>query len=176
MGTQSRIMKFFKFFTSIGILSIAGGIAAKRGRVVKKDVRNSHSDNPPWLPYDTSCICPDMCVYTGFSSSYGKGICVNMSTVLVEKLTKLVNLKARSPPDLCPQDDQGNQGCCRCLKNRCRQTGECYAIGGICGKGNGVYGQGHPDAIQKLGICGKKSGCECYRVKQSSYPGTTYNP
>merc|ERR1711862_407646 len=196
MGTQSRIMKFFKFFTSVGILSIVGGIAA--------DGRGGHGGGgggggggghgghggggcgggggghgghggPPWLPYNTSCICPDMCVYTGFSP-IGRGICVNMETVLVQKLTKLANLNAGSPPDLCPQDYQGNQECCRCLKNRCVQSDECYELGGICRRGNGDHGKDYPHGILKKGLCkGRKRGCECYAVKPSSYP-STYNP
>merc|ERR1711942_67228 len=140
MGTpRNSIMKTLKFFTAFGILCILGSINAQswEPRSTSEPEPETTSHYHGEQPIEINPIENNFC-YTkrecrnGFRGKKG-GVCVNMREVSMKEIGKLVH-KNHEAKGACGKVDEGND-CCRCFKNRCKQTKACKKRKGICRMG-----------------------------------------
>merc|ERR1711872_850215 len=135
MGTPSRIMKIPKFFTAFGILCIVGSINAQSyGPTTTEPPGEEPVPIPPSYgtygppetivtipPSDEPCHTPDACL-RHFGGK--KGICVNMKELDITTIGRYYNRK--EPGVLGPCKGSYQSDCCRCLKNKCKQSRHCH--------------------------------------------------
>merc|ERR1712098_637446 len=163
MGTPSNsIMKTLKFFTAFGILCIVGTINAQTYSWSTWSTPEPEPESTPYhggeRPIEINAIENNFC-YTkrecrnGFRGKKG-GVCVNMREVSMKEIGKLVHKNHEAKGDLCGPGDEGYD-CCRCFKNRCKQTKPCRKIKGICrvGQSDDHIGPVH------YGLCDGNCGC-----------------
>merc|ERR1712002_151972 len=183
MGTPSRTMKIPKFFTAFGILCIVGSINAQTTygygtpesepettpepgetpvpipeSTPEPEPETTAEPTPPGeepvtIPEsDEPCYTPDDCLrYFGGK----KGICVNMKELDITTIGRYYNRK--EPGVLGPCKGSYQSDCCRCLKNKCKQSRHCHKKGGLC-----KIGRPGEQPIGVLG-CKDKKGCLCYK-------------
>merc|ERR1712236_124110 len=130
MGTPSRTMKIPKFFTAFGILCIVGSIKAQYSTYGYGEPETTSEPTPGEEPIpesDEPCYTPDDCLrYFGGK----KGICVNMKELDITTIGDYYNRK--EPGVLGPCKGSYQSDCCRCLKNKCKQSRHCHKKGGLC--------------------------------------------
>merc|ERR1712215_179244 len=158
MGTPSRTMKIPKFFTAFGILCIVGSINAQYSTYGYGEPETTTEPTPPGeepvpIPEsDEPCYTPDDCLrYFGGK----KGICVNMKELDITTIGDYY--KRKEPGVLGPCKGSYQSDCCRCLKNKCKQSRHCHKKGGLC-----RIGRPGEQPIGVLG-CKDKKDCLCYK-------------
>merc|ERR1712236_189470 len=157
MGTPSRTMKIPKLFTAFGILCIVGSINAQYSTYgygePEPTTEPTPGEEPVQIPEsDEPCYTPDDCLrYFGGK----KGICVNMKELDITTIGDYYNRK--EPGVLGPCKGSYQSDCCRCLKNKCKQSNECHKNKGLC-----RIGRPGEQPIGVLG-CKDKKGCLCYK-------------
>merc|ERR1712215_89771 len=157
MGTPSRTMKIPKFFTAFSILCIVGSINTQYSTYGYGGPETTSEPTPGEEPVpipesDEPCYTPDACLkYFGGK----KGICVNMKEL---DITTIGDYYKRNEPGVLGPCKGGYQSdCCRCLKNKCKQSNECHKNKGLC-----RIGRPGEQPIGVLG-CKDKKGCLCYK-------------
>merc|ERR1712002_991143 len=152
MGTPSNIMKTLKFFAAFGILCIAGSINAQTSEPTPTPPGERPILIKPERGPNPYCYNPPKC-----ENKFGKkgGICINMREASLVGIGKLIH-KHKEAKGACGDKGDAKKDCCRCFKNRCKQTQACKDINGICRKGE----WGSPGHNEK-GFC--EGNCICYQ-------------